>query len=69
MPIKNRQLQALLRSQGYHLKRNGRGSHRIWTCPGQARPIVLVGSEGDDAHAYQVIRVRKSIRRFRSEHQ
>lgn len=62
MPIKNRQLQALLRQRGYH-QRSGRGSHQIWTRPGQARPIVLVGSAGDDAHAYQVIRVRKNIRR------
>jgi predicted RNA binding protein YcfA (HicA-like mRNA interferase family) len=67
-PIKIRDLQALLRKQGYHLQRSARGSHRIWTRPGQARPIVLVGSEGDDAPAYQVSRVCRGIRRSRNKH-
>jgi predicted RNA binding protein YcfA (HicA-like mRNA interferase family) len=57
--MKIRTLQTLLRKRGYHM-RPGRGSHRIWTHPGQPdRPIVLHGLGGDDAHPYQVARVCK----------
>lgn len=55
-------LKRILAQQGYTM-RPGKGSHRVWSLPGlRQRPIVLHGSDHDDAHPYQIARVRKARR-------
>ncbi len=63
MPMKLRQLKALLRRRGY-VCRPGKGSHSIWTHPGRPDSwLVLYGADGQDAKPYQVARARKGGRR------
>ncbi|GHO88039.1 type II toxin-antitoxin system HicA family toxin [Dictyobacter formicarum] len=55
--MKIRELKAILRRRGYHVRR-GKGSHTVWTHPAHPeKPIILNGSDNDDAHPYQVATV------------
>ncbi len=58
--VKIRDLKRILRRRGYRM-RKGRGSHCVWSHPAHARrPIVLPDSDHEDAHPYQIARVRKA---------
>ena len=60
MDMKLRQLRAILRQSGFVARQNG-GSHEVWTSPTQPGcNIVLAGSDGQEAHKYQVKRVRRA---------
>jgi predicted RNA binding protein YcfA (HicA-like mRNA interferase family) len=57
--MKIRDLKRILLRLGYRM-RPGKGSHCVWSHPtSPTRPIVLHGSDHDDAHPYQIARVRK----------
>lgn len=46
MPMTQREMVKLLKSQGYHQVRDeGKGSHVKMTKPGQARPIIIPHGE------------------------
>jgi len=63
MPLKIRTLKAMLRQCGY-IGRAGKGDHTIWTHPAwPGRPLVLAGTDGEDARPYQEAHVRKKIER------
>lgn len=64
--MKIRELKALLRKRGYHV-RPGKGSHSIWTHPAQpGKPIVLNGSDSENARPWQIARVCRGQRYHRS---
>jgi len=61
MPLKLRQLKAVLRHSGF-ASRPDKGSHSIWTHP--KRPtirLVLSSSNGSGAKPYQMTRVRQQF--------
>ena len=63
MRIKVRRLKALLRQSGYRC-RPSKGSHSVWTHPGQpSARLVLSGADGEDARPYQVARARSGMGR------
>jgi predicted RNA binding protein YcfA (HicA-like mRNA interferase family) len=64
--MKIRRLKTILRRRGYRM-RPGKGSHSIWTHPDQPeKPVVLHGAGSDDAAPYQVARVCKGQKQYRS---
>lgn len=59
--MKLRELRAVLRRGGFVVRQNGT-SHQVWTNPYQPScAIVLAGSDGQEAHKYQVKRVRRVV--------
>lgn len=64
--MKIRRLKKILHQRGY-IVRSGKGSHFIWTHPHRPdRPIVLNGSDSEDARPWQIARVCKGQRYHRS---
>ena len=60
MPPKIRELIADLERAGF-VNRGGKGSHRKFRHPRVADTVVLSGSSGADAKAYQVKQVKRAI--------
>lgn len=60
MPQKIRELKAQLLQAGFSW-RQGKGSHTVWYHPKLPKPLILSGSEGTDAKAYQEKNVRDAI--------
>ena len=64
MPLKVRQLKAILSRSGF-VWRPGKGSHTVWFHPVYTELEVTVsGHDGADAKPYQVKQVQKVLRRL-----
>lgn len=64
MPKKIRQLKAMLRKAGFY-SRSGKGSHTVWEHPKLKEELALSGNDGDDAKAYQEMKVQKFLRKLK----
>jgi predicted RNA binding protein YcfA (HicA-like mRNA interferase family) len=60
MPKKVRELVADLERHGF-VNRGGKGSHRNFTHPRIARPVIVSGDSGEDAKKYQEKAVKAAI--------
>ena len=58
MPLKVRELKAMLLKAGLRLLPTGKGSHRQYGHPSLIRPVTI---SGDDAKRYQEQEVRQAI--------
>lgn len=61
MAIKTRELVALLKSRGFELTKNGKGSHRRFKHRATGVSVTIAGKDGDDAKIYLERHVRKAI--------
>ena len=61
MPVKMRELKAILRHAGFSC-RSGKGSHTVWSHPDLSQfDITLSGRDGEDAKPYQIKKVHKAL--------
>ena len=66
MPPKVRELNGQLRKQGL-VWRPGKGSHKVWYHPRFPEiEVTISGQDGDDAKAYQVLKVREALAKLAS---
>lgn len=63
MPMKIRELKAMLRKAGFE-QRAGKGSHTVWSHPNLPEKVVLSGQDGNDAKPYQVKDVLAALRKL-----
>lgn len=64
MPPKIRELIRDLERCGF-VNAGGKGSHRNFYHPNVIGPVTISGQTGDDAHHYQIEKVRKAIKEAR----
>jgi len=60
MPLKIRELKAMLRKAGFTCK-PGKGSHTKWSHARRAKPVILSGKDGADAKPYQEQEVAEAL--------
>ncbi len=61
MPLKIRELKAMLLKAGLRPLPTGKGSHRQYGHPSLLRPVTISGHDNDDARRYQEREVRQAI--------
>ena len=67
MPLKIRELKAMLRQAGWIEIKGGKGSHTKWMHPEVPRRLIISGKDGNDAKAYQEKDVARAIREAMGE--
>ena len=64
MPKKIRELKAMLRKAGFHM-RPGKGSHTVWEHPSLQGELSLSGQDGNDAKPYQEKDVKDFLKKLK----